>query len=128
MHQLGKLPANSELFPQLFWLRNENIVSGSERYIRGEFAAAAGSPLLDRSFCGFKSQTSAFSAKSLPPRAKLVIIQFAGDPSKLKEEAEKDFSECLNEVIVKDSLVQGRNMSGNYFLFEQKGDKAFFVL
>jgi len=122
-----KINASPELPPQLSWLPPEGLIQESERYIKGELAAANESPLLDRKFWGFEEGTRAVSAKYQPAKAKLIVIQFNQDRGSLSEKVKEVFAEYLDDVSGGEGSAKGKNASGSYFIFRQNGQKGFLV-
>lgn len=115
-------------FPLLACLPSLRIIPGSRRYLRGGIAASAESIFLDRDFWDFDQSTKAVSAIYKPSNSKLVIIDFETKKEDLEERVMELFEQNLGEVLKKDGIIQGRNSYGNYFLFAQEGNKAFFIL
>lgn len=121
---LGK----EELPPQINLLPLQNIISGSERYIRGQTAASRESVFLVKDFWGFKDSTWAVSSRYSSSNSKLIIIDFGEEKEPLTDMVKELFEEYLDEVEVKENIVKGEIPSGDYFLFSQKGSKGILVL
>jgi len=123
-----RLPENP-LPPAVAWLPGENLVPGSERYIRGELAAAALSPLLTGDFWGFRDgETRGYSARYAPADSILIILDFGKDPGDLRDRATGLFKEFLENVREAGGSIQGETSSGECFLFAQEGKTAVLVL
>lgn len=117
-----------ELPSQLNFLPLQNIISGSERYIRGKTAASRESVFLTKDFWGFKDSTRAVSSRYRPSNSKLIIIDFGEEKEPLTDMVKELFEEYLEEVEVKKNIVQGKISFGDYFLFSQEGSKGVLVL
>ncbi len=111
------------------WLPRENLISGSERYIRGDLAAAALSPLLARDFWGFRDgETRGYSARYSPVDSILIVLDFGKDPGDLSDRAIGLFKEFLENVRDGGGSIQGETSAGACFLFAQEGKTAALVL
>lgn len=123
-----RLPENP-IPPAIAWLPGENLVPGSERYIRGELAAAALSPFLAGDFWGFRDgETRGYSARYSPSDSILIVLNFGKDPGDLSDRATGLFKEFLENVREAGGSIQGETSSGGYFLFAQEGKTAVLVL
>jgi hypothetical protein len=116
-----ELPQGVSPLPDaLSWMPKFDLIHGSERYIRGDLAAANESPLLGADFWGFKEgQAEAFSARYGPANSRLVLIHFKKPPENLTKSVLGLFGEALTHMYVRDSIIQGRSPGGQYYLFGQ---------
>jgi len=115
--------------PAIAWLPGEDLIAGSERYIRGDLAAAALSPLLAGDYWGFgNGETRGYSAKYSPADSMLIILDFGKDPGDLSDRAIGLFKEFLENVRATGGAIQGETSSGAYFLFAQEGKTAVLLL
>ena len=110
-------------------LPRPNLVPGSERYLKGDIAAGAESPLLNRDFWGFKAGTSrGYAARYAPKDSKLIIVVFAEVPGGLAESVLALFKEYLEDVRQGDGLVVGADVSGGVCLFRLAGKTAALII
>jgi len=116
------LPAELSLLPR------QNLIPQSEKYIRGQLAASADSVLLKEDFWGFEGKSRAVSARYSPSNSKLIIVDFEEEKRGLLSRVRELFEEYLNEIIIKERVVQGKNSAGNIFLFSLEGKKAVLIL
>ncbi|MFB0564929.1 MAG: DUF6599 family protein [Candidatus Aminicenantaceae bacterium] len=116
-----------ELPPELSLLPSRNLRPGSETYIKGHVQASTESVLLEEDFWEFKGKARAVCAKYGPSNSKLVIIDFKEKKRNLTEKVKKLFKEYLNDVVVKERIIQAENALGYFFLFKHEGDKAVLI-
>lgn len=115
--------------PGIAGLPRSNLVPGSERYVRGNIAAGAESPLLNRDFWGFRTGTSrAFTARYAPRDSKLIVVKFAELPEGLARSALELFREYLEDVREEDGVVAGADVAGNVCLFDVSGKTAALII
>jgi hypothetical protein len=115
--------------PGIAGLPRSNLVPGSERYIRGNIAAGAESPLLNRDFWGFRTGTSqAFTARYAPKDSKLIVVEFAELPEGLVLKALELFKEYLEDVREEDGVVAGADVVGGVCLFGVSGKIAALII
>lgn len=120
---VGPPPAGIARLPQA------NIVEGSERYIRGDTAAGAESPLLNRDFWGFRARTSrGYAARYAPKDSKLIVVEFAEAPEGLAENVLTLFQEYLEDVRGENGIVAGADIAGNVCLFGMSGKVAALII
>ncbi len=115
--------------PGIARLPKVNLIQGSERYIRGDIAAGAESPLLNRDFWGFRTGTSrAFTARYAPKDSKLIVVEFADLPEGLTRSAFELFKEYLEDVREEGGVVAGADVAGGVCLFGVSGKTAALVI
>jgi hypothetical protein len=115
--------------PGIAGLPRSNLVPGSERYIRGDIAAGAESPLLNRDFWGFRTGTSrAFTARYAPQDSKLIVVEFAELPEGLVRNALELFKEYLEDVREEGGVVAGADVAGGVCLFGVSGKTAALII
>jgi hypothetical protein len=124
----ARISAPVTLPAPLSWLPHDDLIRGSERYIRGALAAAEESPLLDRKFWGFDEGTRAVSGRYQPSGAKLVIVRLSKETAGLTEMVLALFREYLDAVAPDDEFVLGKNAAGRSFVFRHKARWAYLVL
>ncbi len=122
------LPVEPPL-PGIVRLPRANLVPGSERYIRGDIAAGAESPLLNRDFWGFRAGTSrGYAARYAPGDSKIIVVEFAEAPEALAKTAFALFREYLEDVRDEDGVVAGADVSGGVCLFGVSGKTAALII
>jgi hypothetical protein len=115
--------------PGIAGLPRSNLVPGSERFIRGSFAAGAESPLLDRDFWGFRTGTSrAFSARYAPKDSKLIVVEFTELPEGLARSVLELFKEYLEDVREEGGITAGADVAGGICLFGLSGRTAALII
>ncbi len=115
--------------PGISRLPRANLVAGSERYIRGDIAAGAESPLLNRDFWGFRAGTSrGYAARYAPKDSKLIVVEFAETPEGLSESALALFKEYLEDARVEDGIVSGTDILGGACLFRASGKTSALII
>jgi hypothetical protein len=120
-------PTADSKFVPLGWLPAESLISGTERYIKGELAAREETDFFGRDFWGFAGKTEAASAKYDAPGIKLIVLDFKFDPKGLAGQVKPLFEEYLKDVSLEDEILIGKNSAGYYFLFRLEGRKGFLV-
>jgi hypothetical protein len=123
-----RIKGDGKAFPLLSLLPTQRLIPASRKYIKGETAASGESVILGQDFWGFKDKTRAVSARYRPSGSVVVILDFAEEIEGLDEEVKELFEENFEEVVMIDSMLQGKNSSGDYFLFGHEGNKAVLVL
>ena len=117
------LPAGIDRLPKA------GLISGSERFIRGDIAAGAESPLLNRDFWGFRrGETRAFAARYGPADSKLVVLEFADPQDGLQENVLGLFKEYLEDVRLSDGFVIAADITGATCLFGMAGKAAGLII
>jgi len=124
----AKITGGPPAVPQMAILPRKNIVTGTERYIRGDLAAQAESPLFGEDFWGFKDTARAVSARYSTGSGRLVVVFFGRDREPLSEKVMALFREYLQEVRIVNGILEGRNEGGRFFLFKQMGRLAALML
>jgi hypothetical protein len=115
--------------PGIARLPKANLIQGSERYIRGDIAAGAESPLLNRDFWGFRAGTSrGYAAQYAPKDSKLIVVEFAETPEGLAGNASGLFREYLEDIREEDGVVAGADVAGGVCLFGVSGKTAALVI
>lgn len=115
--------------PGIVRLPRTNLVPGSERYIKGDIAAGAETPFLNRDFWGFRAGTSrGYAARYAPGDSKLIVVEFAEAPEGLTGHALALFKEYLEDVREGDGLVVGSDVSGGACLFRLSGKIAVLII
>jgi hypothetical protein len=115
--------------PVVARLPKVNLIQGSERYIRGDIAAGAESPLLNRDFWGFRTGTSRASAARYAPKdSKLVVVEFAELPEGLGRSVLELFKEYLEDVREEGGVVAGADVAGGVCLFGVSGKTAALII
>lgn len=115
--------------PGIAGLPRSNLVPGSERYIRGDIAAGAESPLLNRDFWGFRTGMSrAFTARYAPKDSKLIVVEFTELPEGLAQSALELFKEYLEDVREEGGVVAGADVAGGVCLFGVSGKTAALII
>lgn len=110
-------------------LPRSNIVPGSERYIKGDIAAGAETPFLNRDFWGFRAGTSrGYAARYAPRDSKVIVVEFTEAPEGLTGNALALFKEYLEDVREGDGLVAGADVSGGICLFRLAGNMAVLII
>ena len=120
----AKIAGAAPSLPMISLLPKNHLIAGTERYIRGDLAAQAESPLLAEDFWGFKDTARAVSARYGPSDARLVLILFGRDREPLTEKVKALFGEYLQDIQTVNGVIQGRNAGGRYFHFQQAGRRA----
>lgn len=113
---------------ELSWLPGGGLLSGSERYIRGNIAARAESPLLDWEGWGFNGSTRAVSARYEPSGSKFIVMDFGQETGDLSDKVQAFLKKYLEAVGVEDGMVRGQNAADMNFLFKQEGRYAALVI
>lgn len=115
--------------PGIARLPRANLVQGSERYIRGDIAAGAESPLLNRDFWGFRAGTSrGYTARYDPEDSKIIVVEFAEAPEALAKTVFALFREYLEDVRDEGGFVAGADVSGGVCLFGVSGKTAALII
>lgn len=115
--------------PGIARLPRANLVQGSERYIRGDIAAGAESPLLNRDFWGFRAGTSrGYAARYVPKDSKIIVVEFAEAPEALAKTVFALFREYLEDVRDEGGFVAGADISGGVCLFGVSGKTAALII
>jgi hypothetical protein len=115
--------------PGIARLPRANLVPGSERYIRGDIAAGAESPLLNRDFWGFRAGTSrGYTARYAPGDSKIIVVEFTQTPEALVKTAFALFREYLEDVREEGGFVAGADVSGGVCLFGVSGKTAALII
>ncbi len=115
--------------PGIARLPKTDLIQGSERYIRGDIAAGAESPLLNREFWGFRAGTSRGCAAQYAPKdSKLIIVEFAEMPEGLAKSVFALFREYLEDVREVGGVVTGADVSGGICLFGVTGKSAALII
>jgi len=124
----GRVEGEVELPLELSFLPSQSLIPGSERYIRGQLAASGDSILLHKDFWGFKGKTKAVSSRYSPSNSKLIVIDFGEEKASLTPEVRELFEEYLDDIVVKERVIEGKDSGGNHFLFSQEDDIAVLIL
>ena len=124
---VAKIAGGPPSVPMLGYLPKKNLISGTERYIRGDLAAQTESPLFAEDFWGFKETARAVSARYSQSEARLVLIHFGRDREPQLEKVKALFQEFLRDVRSANGVLEGRSAEGRYFQFHQAGRRAGVV-
>lgn len=124
------LPAGETPMPEAFsCMPDFNLVSGTERYICGNVAAANKSPLLGAEFWGFKEGlTEAYSAQYGPGPGKIVLLSFKQTPQDLPDKVYRLFKDHAMDVSISNDIMQGMTVVGRNFYFGQNGPNGVIIL
>lgn len=110
-------------------LPKADLIQGSERYIKGDIAAGAESPLLNREFWGFRAGTSrGYAARYAPDDSKIIVVEFAETPEGLEKSVFSLFREYLEDVQEENGIVAGADVSGGVCLFAVAGKTAVLII
>lgn len=113
---------------ELSWLPDGGLSAGSERYIRGNLAARAESPLLDWEEWGFSGLTRAVSARYEPSGSKFIVMDFGRQTEDLSEKVQAFLKKFVEAVGVEDGVVRGQSAVDMNFFFKHEGRFAVLVI
>ena len=111
-------------------LPESGLMAGTERFIKGAIAAAAESPFLAPEFWGFADRgTLAWSARYVPGGAKLILVEYGGEPGDFLPPIAALFREYFEDVAEEGGgIVSARTPEGRLMLYGRRDGRAVFIL
>jgi len=103
------------------------LLNDTLRFIKGKLAAQEESEILAPDFWKFSGGTIAASAKYAPDGRKLIVLDFAAEPSGIREDVKGVFKEYLADIQEESGVLSAKNAVGHIFLFAAHGRRAVLV-
>jgi hypothetical protein len=108
-------------------LPREGLLKDTVRFIKGKLAAQEESEILAPDFWKFAGGTVAASAKYAPDGRKLIVLDFAAEPSAIGDDVRSVFKEYLADIREDSGVLSAKNGLGHIFLFASRGRRAALV-